>query len=280
MLKHARFYLHHKFLYSCIWGVFLGVVVCFSVYITRNTAVSNLISAVAVILFVADLLSVQTYIQSLTKLLTNQCDPVTYLQKTDALLAGLDLSKKITNGIRNAECTMILCNRNTAFCDLGRYEEANEIFRFLQSCAGEKLLPTQMTVVYHNLAFAYAQKGELSLARYYADAEHQTWSFCKPIGKNAKALRWFDETSTAAFLFQKQGELQAAFDLYAQLEAFLQTQKKTYYSARVGIAFELGELYFRVGNFSEALPRLQFVAQNGGTTFYRAEAEKILAEIQ
>lgn len=279
-MKLARFCLHHKFLYFVLWWLILTVFGCLPVFLVRDESLSRMLGNWILLIGIFGMLSAPLKLQALTKLLVRQCDPVAYLQQTDSLLAGLDLSKKITSGHRNAECVVLLINRNTAFCELGRFEEATEIFRFLQNSAGNRLLPMQMVVIYHNLAYISAQRGDLSFAEYYAAEERAAWEKCKPIGKSVKARRWLAETGTAAMLLQKQGKVSEALALYAQIEQFLQTQKKPLLHAQVGTAIEVGELYFQLGNYSEAAPRLQFVFEHGGTTVYRAKAAELLQEIQ
>lgn len=279
-MKLARFYLHHKFLYYFLWWLALTVLGCLPIFLVQDESLANSLSNWILLIGIFGMLFAPLKVQSLTKLWGRQCNPVAYLQQTDYLLAGLDLSKKITSGYRNAECVVLLINRNAAFCDLGRYEEATEIFRFLQNNAGNKLLPVQMASVYHNLAYIFAQRGEMSFAEYYAGEERTAWKKCKPIGKSVKAQRWLAETGTAALLLQKQGKVSEALALYAQMEQFLQTQKKPILREQVGTAFEAGELYFQLGNYSEAAPRLQFVYENGGTTVYRTKAAEMLQAMQ
>lgn len=279
-MKLTRFYLHHKFLYYFLWWLTLTVIGCLPVFLEWDESLVNIFRNCVLLLGIFGMLSALLKLQSLTKLLVLQCDPVAYLQQTDSLLAGLDLSKKITNGYRNAECVALLINRNTAFCELGRFEEATEIFRFLQNHAGNRLLPVQMATIYHNLAYISAQRGDMSFAEYYAGEERAAWKKCKPIAKSVKAQRWLAENGTAAFLLQKQGKVSESLALYTQIERFLQTQKKPLLHAQVGTAIEVGELYFQLEKYSEAAPRLQFVLENGGTTVYRAKAAEMLQTIQ
>ena len=85
---------------------------------------------------------------------------------------------------------------------------------------------------------------------------------------------------TEANLASRQGDFARAEPLYRQVEAQMQGQKRLQPAQKAGIAYEIGEMYFRMGNFPEALPRLQFAAQYGGMTYCRAEAERLLSQIQ
>lgn len=279
-MKLTRFYLHHKFLYYFLWWLTLTAICCLPIFLEWDETLANIFGNWVLVIGVFGMFSALLKLQSLAKLLIWQCDPVAYLQQSDFLLAGLDLSKKITNGHRNAECVTLLLNRTAAFCDIGRYEDALEIFRLLQNNAGTRLLPPQMAVIYHNLTWIAAQRGDLSFAEYYANEERAAWEKCKPIAKSVKAKRWLAETKTAATLLQKQGKVSEALALYTQMEQFLQTQKKPALRARVGTAFEVGALYFQLENYDAAAPRLQFVLENGGTTVYRAKAAEMLQVIQ
>ncbi|MGN0519347.1 MAG: hypothetical protein ACI4LB_01270 [Candidatus Fimenecus sp.] len=279
-MKLARFYLHHKFLYYFLWWLALTTICCLPIFLVWDEFLSNVLSYGLLCIGIIGMLSAELKVQLLTKLLVRQCDPVAYLQQTDYLLAGLDLSKKITSGYRNAECVTILINRTAAFCDLGRFEEATEIFRFLQNNAGNRLLPMQMMAIYHNLAYISAQRGDMSFAECYAGEERAAWKKCKPIAKSVKAQRWLAETGTAALLLQKQGKVSEALAVYTQMEQFLQTQKKPVLREQVGTAFEAGALYYQLEKYSDAVPRLQFVFEHGGTTVYRAKAAELLQEIQ
>ena len=279
-MKLTRFYLHHKFLYYFLWWLAVSTICCLSIFLVWDEILSNALSYGLLCIGIIGMLFAEQKVQAHIKPLPQQCDPVAYLQQTDFLLAGLDFSKKITNGHRNAECVTLLINRTAAFCDLGRYEDALEIFRLLQNNAGTRLLPPQKAVLYHNLTWIAAQRGDLSFAEYYANEERAAWEKCKPIAKSVKAQRWLAETETAATLLQKQGKVSEALALYTQMERFLQTQKKPALRARVGTAFEAGTLYFRLENYGDAAPRLQFVLENGGTTVYRAKAAEMLQVIQ
>ncbi len=219
-------------------------------------------------------------LRRLDKLLAERNDPIQYLQQTDILLNGLDLPlilKRVNAG--GNSCRALMLDRAVAFCNLGQYEDALSVYRFLQNNA-RHMPPVYMAMIFHNLAFIYAEYQNESLATYYFEQERLTWQSAKMIGKRGKSTVWFALTETEASLANKKGDFARAESLYRQIEVYVQGENHVSLYKKTALAFEVGEMYFRMGNYAEALPRLQFAAQNGGTCLYRAEAERLLSEIQ
>lgn len=279
-MKALKFYLQHRTLYYVIWWFILVIPCLAAIFLLpdgRGECICGLILFVGTVLMV-DLPIV--WLRRLNQILIENCDPVSYLQQTDFLLSELDAAKKIYNPQRGGIVIQVFINRCTAFYDLERDEEALQIFRLLQNGVSKPLPSQYMRVIYHNLAYIYLRRGELPMASYYFEQEKAVWSQVNWFGENAALTKMLVPLLTEAAVLSYQGDFAHAEPLYVQAEGLLSTQKKPQRHAQVGIAFQVGEMYYRMGNFAEAAPRLQFAADNGGTTFYCARAKELLTAIQ
>lgn len=281
-MKYFKFFLKHTTLYYVLWTLLLIVLSCLPIFLfPPSDALRKVFSYVILCIGLCAMqLPIARQLQQMNQLLIEQNNPVLYLQQTDFLFSGMDLPAVLGRaGAGGTYCRVLMLNRVKAFCDLHQFEDALSVFRFLQNNA-KHMMPMHMAVIYHNLAFIYTQYNDFSLAEYYFEQERAAWQTVNPISKQRKIRVQMLLADTEANLASRQGDFARAEPLYRQVEAQMQGQKRLQPAQKAGIAYEIGEMYFRMGNFPEALPRLQFAAQYGGMTYCRAEAERLLSQIQ
>lgn len=280
-MKYFKFYLKHTAWYYFLWWLGLTTVACIPIFLFLPANLQSLwLNAVLIGGIGGMLFPITNRMLQFQKLLTEHNNPVQYLQQTDILFRDMDLPVMLGRaGGGGNYCRVLVLNRVKAFCDLRQFEDALSVFRFLQNNA-KHMTPINMAIIYHNLAFIYAQYNDFSLAEYYFAQERTVWQTVHPISKRRKMRMQVLLTSTEATLASRQGDFARAEPLYRQIEAHMQSQKRLQPAQKAGTAYEVGEMFFRMGNFSEAVPRLQFAAQYGGMTYCRAEAERLLSQIQ
>lgn len=281
-MKYFKFFLKHTTLYYVLWTLLLIVLSCLPIFLfPPSDALRKVFSYVILCIGLCAMqLPIAKQWQQLNQSLTEQNNPILYLQQTDFLFSGIDLTVMLARaGASGSYWRALMLNRVKAFCDLHQFEEALSVFRFLQANA-KHMPPMHMAVIYHNLAFIYTQYNDFSLAEYYFEQERAVWQTVNPISKQRKIQVQMLLADTEATLASRQGDFARAEPLYRQIEAHMQSQKRLQPAQKAGTAYEVGEMFFRMGNFSEAVPRLQFAAQYGGMTYCRAEAERLLSQIQ
>lgn len=281
-MKYFRFYLTHTVLYYVLWTVLLIVVSCLPIFLFAPFDELRQVFSYPILCcgLCAMQLPITKQLQQMNQLLIEQNNPVLYLQQTDFLFRDMDLPVMLGRaGAGGNYCRVLMLNRVKAFCDLRQFEVALSVFHFLQNNA-KHMTPINMAIIYHNLAFIYAQYNDFSLAEYYFEQERAAWQTVNPISKQRKIRMQVLLAGTEATLASRQGNFARAEPLYRQIEAQMQSQKRLQPGQKAGTAYEVGEMFFRMGNFAEALPRLQFAAQYGGMTYCRAEAEWLLSQIQ
>lgn len=281
-MKYFKFFLKHTTLYYVLWTLLLIVLSCLPIFLfPPSDALRKVFSYVILCIGLCAMqLPIAKQWQQLNQSLTEQNNPILYLQQTDFLFSGIDLTVMLARaGASGSYWRALMLNRVKAFCDLYQFEDALSVFRFLQANA-KHMPPINMAVIYHNLAYIYAKYNDFSLAEYYFEQERAAWQTVKPIGKQRKAQIQALLMDTEAILASSRGDFARAEPLYRQIEAHTQSQSHLSSTQKVGLAFEFGEMYFRMGNYAEAVPRLQFAAQYGGTTYFRAEAERLLSGMQ
>lgn len=211
------------------------------------------------------------------------CTPEKGVEFADSMLQGIDIYKRIQKSAAGLMPRGVLIDRAMFLTLLGRFDEALAVYTALERFCGT--LPNKyMAIVYHNLMMLACAQGNAAAAQFYFEQESAllqnssvrfVFSFAA-VGKTVQEILLSDEISLSVCC----GDLARAEALYRQYEATAKPRKHELMINRVYDAYEIGEMYYRMGNFAQAAPRLQFAADNGGTTFYCARAKELLAAMQ
>ncbi len=208
--------------------------------------------------------------RKIDRILDDRCDAAAYLSKIEPLVL---LAEKKPN---YESLQGLLYRKALALSYLGRLQEAKQIYETLrtfpiQSASLAMFLNGSMVInslAEENLPAAQMyQQGEINCTAIMGERERQK------IPVNA-----YIQISQANILNYQKNYAQAKA-LFTEAEAVISTYEQCLCS-KVGLSFAIGRTDYNMGNYAEAAPRLQFVADNGGTLLYRTRAKEMLAQIE
>lgn len=282
-MKLYRFLVQHTVLFFVLYCFFVGLSAAFiahrSLPLTQLIAYEWLLCLVWIALYTVLML----YPLRIYKQILNSCTPEKGVEFTDSVLRGADVYKRIQRSLAGDMLRAVLIDRAMFLTLLGRFDEALSVYAMLEQHCGT-LQKKYMVIMYHNLIMLACAQGNTAAAQCYFEQETALLQhgsvrltvFVAAMGKSVKEILLADEICLSI----RQGDLARAEALYRRYQTTVKPRKNEWLINRVCDACEVGTLYYRMGNFAEAAPRLRFAADNGGTTFYCARAKELLTAIQ
>lgn len=270
-----KFYIKHPCLYYVCVLIFASVAEIFAVLILPPIVNTLMILA---ILSIVEIPAIK--LLSMQKMLNN-CDPVGYLNMTDELLSGVQVADKI-KALGKQPLISITLNRSAAFIQIGRNDDALYLIDFLQRNV-PKMSHLFIAAIYNNLSIIYSDKGDTALAEDFCERERIEFeenhlSFFVS-NRQRKILAELSVKSNKLEIALSKGDFQLAETLGLDIENLMNLSNVHQLDIKTSVAFDMGAVYFNLKNYNEALPRLRFAAENGGTTVYVAKAREMLCEI-
>lgn len=278
-MRIVRFYVQHTVLSFVIYSGSLYVVLISAIFF-----LNNLYPWIAIgigILWITLCMAVFGYIVRRSRSIANACTPEEGIKLVDSILQGANLPVLFNKKYGGSMARAYWIDRGTYLFLSGRFDEAIANYAYLEPYRG-KIKNLYMLFIYDTLLQIAAIQGNLALAQYYFDQQ----AVLLQDKAVARYLHLFKIPpnqvlcSNEAVLALYGGDYVKAEALMQQLPNLVLLKILNTTLVQVNNAYLTGLLYYHLGNFAEASPNLQFAAQNGGTTFYRTEAEKLLLEMQ
>lgn len=274
-----RFYLKYQnlFLVLCVLIAFSATLVASLFFPKYNNII--LIVMILCISFVWTLTIVK--IAKFSQILTEKCDPLEYLAESDKILRGLNLDKLLKSTFNYKVSAGLLIDKATALILVGRYDEALWIFDYIQRTVGN-LQPFSMAIIYNDLAYICAVRGDIVQAQSYAAAQKNV---CCELETNKylpkrfkKRYVFFELLTTYMLIAYKSGDLTSAEEIGEQIES-AQGFSKLELMKKVELSFLIGTVKYELKKYDEASNRLLIAANNGNTMIFHQQAIDILNKL-
>lgn len=275
-----RFFVRHNVLFYLLYCGSLCIVLFPVTFFLRDLYpwIASTVGILWITFFIA---VIPAYAIRRSRAIANACTPEEGIRFADTVLQGADLPALFNKKYGGTMARALWIDRGTYLFFLGRFDEAIADYAYLEPYQN-KIKPIYMLFMYDGLLQIAAMRGNIPLAQCYSEQQaallqnKSVARYLKLFKLSPQQILCTNEMTLALY----SGDYLRAETLFRQSPTFTPPNIVNTTLLQVSNAYMTGLLYYRLGNFTQALPQLQFAAQNGGTTFYRAEAERLLSEMQ